>query len=49
VPGSSYAMSSYQLLHVISIGLAALTVLDAIVLMLIWHEYRFAILARRPV
>ncbi len=36
-----------QLLHVTSIGLAALTVLDAIVLVLTWHEYRFAILARR--
>ena len=31
---------SYRLLHGVSIGLAALTVLDAVVLVLTWHEYR---------
>jgi uncharacterized membrane protein len=31
---------SYKLLHGLSIGLAALTVLDAVVLVLTWHEYR---------
>jgi uncharacterized membrane protein len=31
---------SYKLLHGMSIGLAALTVLDAMVLVLTWHEYR---------
>jgi uncharacterized membrane protein len=31
---------SYRLLHGLSIGLAALTVLDAVVLLLTWHEYR---------
>ncbi len=47
--GGLIAYQSYQLLHVTSIGLAGLTVLDAIVLMLTWHEYRFAILARHHV
>jgi uncharacterized membrane protein len=31
---------SYKLLHGLSIGLAALTVIDAAVLVLTWHEYR---------
>jgi uncharacterized membrane protein len=31
---------SYKLLHGLSIGLAALTVLDAVVLVLTWYEYR---------
>jgi uncharacterized membrane protein len=31
---------SYQLLHSLSIGLIALTLLDAVVLVLTWHEYR---------
>jgi uncharacterized membrane protein len=35
------AYQSYKLLHGLSIGLAALTVLDLIVLALTWHEYRF--------
>jgi uncharacterized membrane protein len=34
------AYQSYKLLHGLSIGLAALTVLDAVVLVLTWHEYR---------
>jgi uncharacterized membrane protein len=32
---------SYRLSHVFSVGLTALTILDAIVLVLAWHEYRF--------
>jgi uncharacterized membrane protein len=31
---------SYKLLHGLSIGLAVLTVMDAVVLVLTWHEYR---------
>lgn len=34
------AYQSYKLLHGMSIGLVALTVLDAVVLVLAWHEYR---------
>lgn len=47
--GGLIAYQSYQLLYLVSIGLMALTFLDAIVLMLTWHEYRFAILVRRHV
>jgi uncharacterized membrane protein len=39
--GLLIAYQCYQLLHVFSIGLTALTILDAIVLGLAWHEYRF--------
>jgi len=35
------AYQTYRLSVVFSIGLFALTILDAIVLMLTWHEYRF--------
>jgi uncharacterized membrane protein len=38
--GALIAYQSYKLLHGLSIGLAALTVLDAVVLVLTWHEYR---------
>jgi uncharacterized membrane protein len=38
--GALIAYQSYKLLHGLSLGLAALTVLDAVVLVLTWHEYR---------
>lgn len=38
---------SYQLWHVFSVGLAALTVFDVFVLVLTWHEYRLVRLSKR--
>jgi uncharacterized membrane protein len=35
------AYQSYRLMLLFSIGLCALTLLDAIVLLLTWHEYRY--------
>jgi len=39
---------SYKLLHVFSLGLTALTILDGIVLVLAWHEYRFTLRTKSP-
>lgn len=41
--GLLIAYQSYRLSHIFSPGLFALTILDAIVLVLAWHEYRFAL------
>jgi uncharacterized membrane protein len=38
--GLLISYQSYKLLHVFSLGLMALTILDCIVLVLAWHEYR---------
>jgi uncharacterized membrane protein len=41
--GLLISYQSYKLMHVFSLGLTALTILDAVVLVLAWHEYRFAL------
>jgi uncharacterized membrane protein len=38
--GLLISYQSYKLLHVFSLGLMALTILDGIVVVLAWHEYR---------
>ena len=38
---------SYQLSHVFSVGLAALTIFDVLVLVLTWHEYRLVRMSNR--
>jgi uncharacterized membrane protein len=38
---------SYQLWHVFSLGLAALTIFDVLVLVLTWHEYRLVRMSKR--
>jgi uncharacterized membrane protein len=39
--GLLISYQSYRLMHVFSLGLTAVTILDGIVLVLTWHEYRF--------
>jgi uncharacterized membrane protein len=41
--GLLISYQTYRLSHIFSPGLFALTILDAIVLVLAWHEYRFAL------
>jgi uncharacterized membrane protein len=38
---------SYQLWHVFSVGLTALTLFDVLVLVLTWHEYRLVRMSNR--
>jgi uncharacterized membrane protein len=46
--GLLISYQTYKLIHVFSPGLTALTVLDSIVLVLVWHEYRLSLLTKRP-
>ena len=46
--GLLISYQSYKLLHVFSLGLTALTILDGIVLVLAWHEYRFTLRTKSP-
>ncbi len=46
--GLLISYQSYKLLHVFSLGLTALTILDGIVLVLAWHEYRFTLRTESP-
>ncbi len=46
--GLLISYQSYKLLHVFSLGLTALTILDGLVLVLAWHEYRFTLRTKSP-
>jgi uncharacterized membrane protein len=47
--GLLISYQSYSLMHVFSLGLTALTILDVIVLALASHEYRFTLRTKRPI
>jgi Predicted membrane protein (DUF2127) len=46
--GLPISYQSYKLLHVFSLGLTALTILDGIVLVLAWHEYCLTLRTKSP-
>jgi uncharacterized membrane protein len=46
--GLLISYQSYKLMHVFSLGLTALTILDGVVLVLAWHEYRFTLRTKSP-